>query len=367
MNLPHSTHDTQANIYFDAEHYQLDRQMIAESSQYVGHVSMVPEMGDYRSLHWNDHREILINSPGTGPQIMSNVCRHRQGIMLEGQGNTKNIVCPLHRWTYDANGVLIGAPHFAEQPRCQLDHESTREYQGLLFRGTGDVVQRLSSLPVLKEYDFSGYRLRHSQVDNYDFDWKIFMEVYLDLYHVDPYHPGLSSLVDTGRISWQFGEDVSAQVLGYRAEPNNRNLPNLYDRYLEMVGGIVGQPRHGAIWVTMYPNVMIEIYPGAMVVSVVWPTGPGQCANLTEFYYPEDIFHFEPEFMAAHQAAYLETSWEDQNICESMSRGRLAVYENHLYRRGSPYLTGPVLGHLEEGYVDFYRYIAHTYDTLKQQ
>jgi phenylpropionate dioxygenase-like ring-hydroxylating dioxygenase large terminal subunit len=33
--------------------------------------------------------------------LLSNVCRHRQSLLLEGRGNAQNIVCPVHRWTYD--------------------------------------------------------------------------------------------------------------------------------------------------------------------------------------------------------------------------------------------------------------------------
>ena len=40
--------------------------------------------------------------------------------MLEGRGNAQNIVCPLHRWTYDLKGELLGAPHFPENPCVKL-------------------------------------------------------------------------------------------------------------------------------------------------------------------------------------------------------------------------------------------------------
>jgi choline monooxygenase len=54
---------------------------------------------------------MLVRSP-QGIELMSNVCRHRQALMFKGRGNADNIVCPLHRWTYDLKGELIGAPHF---------------------------------------------------------------------------------------------------------------------------------------------------------------------------------------------------------------------------------------------------------------
>jgi len=76
---------------------------------------MVPDIGDYHTLAWTDHARMLVHNDA-GIDLLSNVCRHRQAIMLEGRGNAQNIVCPLHRWTYDLKGELLGAPHFAESP-----------------------------------------------------------------------------------------------------------------------------------------------------------------------------------------------------------------------------------------------------------
>ena len=48
-----------------------------------------------------------------GVQLVSNVCRHRQAVMLQGRGNTGGqVVCPLHRWTYDLDGQLLGRAAF---------------------------------------------------------------------------------------------------------------------------------------------------------------------------------------------------------------------------------------------------------------
>jgi choline monooxygenase len=65
---------------------------------------MVPEADDYRSQEWKDHGQMLMLAQAAGRWFwqMSNVCRHRQAIMLQGSGNAAgNIVCPIHRWTYD--------------------------------------------------------------------------------------------------------------------------------------------------------------------------------------------------------------------------------------------------------------------------
>jgi phenylpropionate dioxygenase-like ring-hydroxylating dioxygenase large terminal subunit len=65
---------------------------------------------------------------------VSNVCRHRQAVMLRGRGNTgSNIVCPLHRWTYDLGGQLIGAPHFADDPCRDLASFPVQTWNGMVF------------------------------------------------------------------------------------------------------------------------------------------------------------------------------------------------------------------------------------------
>src|SRR5919201_6376594 len=102
--------------YSDAELFELEKKLLfAAGPNYVGHELMVPAVGDYHTLAWTDHAKVLVRNEG-GVELLSNVCRHRQAIMLEGRGNTQNIVCPLHRWTYNLKGELLGAPHFPESP-----------------------------------------------------------------------------------------------------------------------------------------------------------------------------------------------------------------------------------------------------------
>ena len=80
-------------------------------------------------------------------------------------------------------------------------------------------------------------------------------------------------------------------------------------------------PQHGAIWLTYYPNIMVEWYPHVLVISTLIPRGVDRTTNVVEFYYPEDIALFEREFVEAEQAAYMETAIEDDEIAERMDAG----------------------------------------------
>jgi choline monooxygenase len=105
---------------------------------------------------------------------------------------------------------------------------------------------------------------------------------------------------------------------------------------LRLRGGV--PPRHGAIWLTYYPHVMVEWYPHVLVVSSLHPRGPQKTVNVVEFFYPEEIAAFEREFIEAEQAAYWETCVEDDEIAERMDAGRRALMERGQDEFG-PYQT----------------------------
>ncbi len=79
-------------------------------------------------------------------ELLSNVCRHRQSLMLKGRGKAQNIICPFHRWTNDTQGQLLGAPHFPANPCLHLDKTALKEWNGLLFADPRDVAGDLAGM-----------------------------------------------------------------------------------------------------------------------------------------------------------------------------------------------------------------------------
>ncbi|MBU4498810.1 MAG: Rieske (2Fe-2S) protein, partial [Gammaproteobacteria bacterium] len=155
--------------YFDPAVYALELEhLFKHGSAYVGHQLMVPEPGDYHALEVFGGAKLLVNS-GSGTELLSNVCRHRQAIMLEGRGKlpSGNIVCPIHRWTYDSQGTLLGAPEFAGNPCMNLNRSGLQTWQGLLFAGKRDVNADLAGMQAVRELDFSGFVLDSVQVTEY--------------------------------------------------------------------------------------------------------------------------------------------------------------------------------------------------------
>lgn len=342
--------------YVDAKVYALEQQhLFSQMPKYIGHELMVPNVGDFRVLDWANEASSLVHD-SVGLHLISNVCRHRQAIMLKGHGNTKNIVCPLHRWTYNLQGDLLGAPEFDTNPCLHLNRKTLQNWQGLLFESERNIAEELNQIGCKTDFDFTGYQLHSVDIEHYNFNWKTFIEVYLEDYHVGPYHPGLNQFVNCGDLAWDFGNHYSVQTVGFRATPHQHATP-AYQRWQEAVRNYQQAShtktaiKHGAIWMAYYPLLMVEWYPNVLVVSHIIPQGVDACMNVVEFYYPEDIALFESEYVAAQKAAYHETAIEDQDICQRMHDGRRALFAQGLDERGPyqhPMETG--LAHFHQWY-----------------
>ena len=338
--------------YFDPRIHEIEKRLFFDQGPgYVGHELMVPNSGDYQALEWLGNAKALVRD-GDSVSLLSNVCRHRQAVMLKGRGTTRHIVCPLHRWTYRLDGTLLGAPNFPNNPCLDLARSQLLTWNGLLFAGQRNVADDLRTLGVLGELDFSGFVFDRVEVDQYACNWKTFIEVYLEDYHVEPFHPGLGNFVDVRDLKWEFGSWYSVQTCGIKRgleKPGSAVYQRWHDQVLRYGEG--AQPRHGAIWLTYFPNVMVEWYPHALVVSTLIPRGPESCTNVVEFYYPEEIAYFEREFVEAEQAAYRETAIEDAEIIERMTAGRRALLQQGLDE------SGPYQSPLEDGMRHFHEFI----------
>ena len=347
--------------YFDQALFQRELETIFQQGpRYVGHQLAVPNVGDYYALPHEGEGRALVRS-ANGVELISNVCRHRQAVMLKGRGslNTQapgsaggNIVCPLHRWTYAPSGELLGAPHFANDPCLNLNNYKLREWNGMLFEDNGrDILADLAGMGPAKDLNFDGYALDHVELHECNYNWKTFIEVYLEDYHVGPFHPGLGNFVTCDDLQWEFKPEYSVQTVGVAntfGKPGSDVYKKWHDVLLNYRNGAL--PERGAIWLTYYPHIMVEWYPHVLTVSTLHPVSPTKTLNMVEFYYPEEIVAFEREFVEAQRAAYMETCIEDDEIAERMDAGRKALMD-----RGDNEV-GPYQSPMEDGMQHFHEW-----------
>ncbi|HRK40361.1 MAG TPA: aromatic ring-hydroxylating dioxygenase subunit alpha [Burkholderiaceae bacterium] len=368
LQLQQAASQLPVSTYFDEALFQRERETIFQRGpRYVGHINSVPNVGDYFALPQENEGRALIRT-ANGVELVSNICRHRQAVMLKGRGNLGdnakghaggNIVCPLHRWTYAGGsglskvGELVGAPHFAQDPCLNLNRYPLREWNGMLFEDNGrDIQADLADMGPAQTLSFEGMALGHVELHMCNYNWKTFIEVYLEDYHVVPFHPGLGNFVTCDDLKWEFKAEYSVQTVGVKQTLGGSSGSPVYQRWQEVLmqyrNGEL--PERGAVWLTYYPHIMVEWYPHVLTVSTMHPVATDRTLNMVEFYYPEDIVAFEPEFMEAQRAAYMETCIEDDEIAERMDAGRKA-----LWLRGDNEV-GPYQSPMEDGMQHFHEW-----------
>ncbi len=362
LQLQQAASQLPVSSYFDEALLQRELETIFQRGpRYVGHQLAVPEVGDYFALPQEKEGRALVRNAQGRVELISNVCRHRQAVMLKGRGNLQaqgkghaggNIVCPIHRWTYSTSGELLGAPHFAHDPCLNLNNYKLREWNGLLFEDNGrDIAADLAGMGTQRELSFEGYALDHVELHECNYNWKTFIEVYLEDYHVGPFHPGLGNFVTCDDLKWEFQKEYSVQTVGVAStfgKPGSDVYKKWHEVLLKYREGKM--PERGAIWLTYYPHIMVEWYPHVLTVSTLHPIGVDKTLNMVEFYYPEEIVAFEREFVEAQRAAYMETCIEDDEIAERMDAGRKA-----LWLRGDNEV-GPYQSPMEDGMQHFHEW-----------
>jgi choline monooxygenase len=221
------------------------------------------------------------------------------------------------------------------------------------------VAADLAGIGPRADLDFTGFVLDRIELHECNYNWKTFIEVYLEDYHVGPFHPGLGHFVTCDDLRWEFGKNYSVQTVGVANRLGKAGSP-VYERWHEaLLAYRNGEPpTHGAIWLTLYPHIMVEWYPHVLTVSTLHPISPTKTMNMVEFYYPEEIAAFEREFVEAQQAAYMETCIEDDEIGERMDAGRKA-----LLARGDNEV-GPYQSPMEDGMQHFHDWYREAMGTV---
>ncbi len=248
----------------------------------VGHVSDMPETGDYLTFEgFNEKALIIRNSNGT-INAFHNICRHRGSKILEGEGRCpRALVCPFHGWRYDLDGNLIfipgkeGFPYIDPEKHglVPLDIEAWNGFIFIRFVSGGQSLKEML-LPI--EDQVSHYQLENvkpyekAEEVVYPVNWKVFHDIDNEGYHVPIGHPTLHQLygqdyVDTtvenipvsyGKFNSEFGQLWS--VKHYRKlMPEFNHLPE-DKKDLWMYFGV-------------FPNLVFALYPDMMEIYMSMP------------------------------------------------------------------------------------------------
>ena len=284
------------------------------------------------------------SSPAPAPapsRAFANICTHalRPLVTTTEPSTLQCITCPFHEWSFRRDGSLIGAPDFAlnenEKAGLGLVEYPVTSWSGLHFAGAAaaapsfaaelDTLSNAFAVRGIPNWvDFTDWVVVATEDEPAVGDWKTFMDVYGDCYHVPPYHPGLAAFTDCDTLEWVFTDNAHLQFLELSDQAGRRSL-----RYAAWINGLrtyyqmrnEEMPRFAVVWGAIYPNLMVEYYNGLRVISVIIPLGADRYVNRVHYLVPPDMEQLVPGLAAEILAAYGETALEDRVLNESRSAG----------------------------------------------
>lgn len=296
---------------------------------FIGFSSLVPNEGDYYVVPHTNESKVLIRNDNE-LVLLNNFCRHRQAQLLFGSGNIKShhITCPIHRWSYDLEGNLTVAHGFKPLPILTIKEPNIYEHNGLL--ATDNKI--FESFKTMKPLNIDGfnadeYKLVSSCVIDYKINWKEYMDVFFDNYHVQTYHPGLRAIVNVKNLEWEFGDNYIVQKVGWNKNFYKRPGSPKFERYANELKATYGEKKweYGAIWLSIFPNIIIEKLQDFLLTAIAIPISSCKTQMFFSTYAHKSIIDNQPLWNAFNDAMD-ETEEEDGEILESICKGRYQLW-----------------------------------------
>lgn len=174
--------------------------------QLACHESQIPEPGDMHTLEVAGNPILIVRDKEQQLRAFYNVCKHRGGPVGVKKGTTSVLQCRYHGWTYLLDGSLRGVPQFNkvdlfDKKDFGLEPISLDIWQGLVFINLAS-----NKHPLNKYLSGIGNRISPINLEGFyhysdksyiiDCNWKVYVDNFLEGYHIPIVHPELARLLD---------------------------------------------------------------------------------------------------------------------------------------------------------------------------
>jgi choline monooxygenase len=325
-----ATLDTE--FYRDATAWALARERIfARTWQWIGDLSDVASPG---SLSPRDLLPGLLDEPlllardAEGHlRCLSNVCTHRGNILVKAPCAASEIRCGYHSRRFDLAGRMTFMPEFSTARDFPSARDNLPEVPFARWRShgfaaidpltslesiIGDLAARLDWMPV---GDF-----RHARARDKDYTvhahWALYVENYLEGFHIPFVHAGLNAVVDYGSYTSELFRYSNLQLaLAKPGEPAFEPPAGSPDR----------DQRIAAYYWFVFPNLMLNFYPWGLSLNLVIP----EAIDRTRVAFRSYVWN-DAKLEAGAGAALHQVEMEDEAIVQAVQRG----VRSRLYRGG---------------------------------
>jgi phenylpropionate dioxygenase-like ring-hydroxylating dioxygenase large terminal subunit len=278
-------------VYSNAEMHRLEIDRILRPSWQIGcHVSQVPRPGDFVTFDLGPDSIVVLRDRDGEIRAFHNVCRHRGARLLDGSGHCPGtVVCPYHGWSYGYDGRLIGVPAKESFPGLDRATHGLKAVRCEVLLGFVFVCLAGDPAPAREQWapfleELAPYRFEEMvpltpvSYEEWDVDWKVAMDNYLESYHVPVGHPGLNRMFTPDYDDQKGSRGIARGTSWLREQPS----PRWSERHYQALVGstathLPAENRRCWRFYSVLPNLGIDVYPELMDFFQVLPRAPGKC------------------------------------------------------------------------------------------
>src|SRR5690242_813760 len=236
-------------------------------------------------------------------RAFSNVCRHRAGPIALGSGCKNVMRCQYHGWTYTLDGRLIGTPdvegvEFFDRSTMGMVPLRLGTWGDFIFvnfdcHGSGNrdrglekkppqnaaptLMEMLGKIPEqAKGFEFAGLQFAERRDYVIDCNWKVYVDNYLEGYHIPIAHPGLMREIDYAQYRTDTYRHYSQQFAPIRAMKKDDGAQRMY---------APGNGLQEALYFWIFPNLMLNIYPDNISTNVIVPLTHEKTLTIFEWFF----------------------------------------------------------------------------------
>ncbi len=291
--------------------------------QAVGHAADVAAPGRYLAADIAGEPVLVTRTKDGQLHAFSNVCRHRAAVLAEGTGDAAAIRCPYHAWTYSLEGKLLAQPEFEGVEEWDRSSVCLPPFRAEVWGPFVFVNQDVSAPPLsevlgaipgeIAKIGCPIDQLRFSRRRDYviECNWKVYIDNYLEGYHLPAAHPSLFRELDYQNYKVETFRYYSSQIAPIRP----RKEGGAEDRRYEFSEG-----GRSALYYWLFPNFMLNVYPDNLSSNLIVPLGPDRTLTIFEW------FAWQGEVEQATIDFSDQIQQEDIRICESVQRGLASLH-----------------------------------------
>lgn len=316
-----------ARWYTDPAFLILEDKLIFDRTwQPVGRAEMVLRPGDFFTCELSGEPLVITRDKVGALRGFYNVCRHRAGPVASGKGNRKSLQCRYHGWTYGLDGRLRNAPEFEgvanwrKEDVC-LAPVRVAEWGPFIMACLDKDAPPLSAVLGDIEREVAAKNIpmaRMSLIERRDYiincNWKVYIDNYLEGYHIPIAHPGLFREIDYDQYRVETFPTYSRQHAPMRpashVEAQDRDR-----RFLRT------EAEEEALYYWIFPNFMLNFYPDNLQINIILPLGHDRTLTIFEWYFEQPGTGGGWESMQNSIAFSDQVQQEDIEICETVQKG----------------------------------------------